>query len=254
MKLTRRNLATVAAVPLLPSFAMATNTLHESFPSQPPEIVREMVSVSHGNVKRAKELVKMHPSLAKAAWDWGFGDWETALGAASHVGNREIAEFLIEQGAPPTIFSATMLGQLELVKAFLTAHPGLQRQRGPHSITMLAHAKFGGKQAEAVLAYLESIGGAGADAVPALTDEEKEELKGTYVFGPAATEQIEIAITRGGLTFLRKGAVARPLTPVSKNEFYPAGASAVRIRFQKSADTMMLTVHDPDVIVTGKKL
>src|ERR1051325_5140636 len=117
MKLTRRNLTPIAAVPLLPSlssFAMATNQPHDSFPSQPPDVVKEMVSVSHGNVKRVKELVKMHPALAKAAWDWGFGDWETALGAASHVGNREIAELLIEQGAPPTIFSATMLGQLEV--------------------------------------------------------------------------------------------------------------------------------------------
>src|SRR5882762_4889020 len=111
------------------------------FPAQDPDLVREMVSVSHGNVKRVKELVDRRPTLAGATWDWGFGDWENALGAASHVGNREIAEYLIAHGARPTIFSAAMLGQLDVVKAFVAAAPGVQRIRGPHSITLLAHAK-----------------------------------------------------------------------------------------------------------------
>src|SRR5215472_11130809 len=93
------------------------------FPSQPPEMVKEMVTVAHGNVKRVRELVEAHPSLAKAAWDWGFGDWEDALGAASHVGNREIAEYLIAKGAHPTLFSAAMLGHLDTVKSFIAAQP-----------------------------------------------------------------------------------------------------------------------------------
>jgi hypothetical protein len=50
-----------------------------------------MVGASHGNLARVNELVLAHPALANAAWDWGFGDWETAIGAASHVGNKQIA-------------------------------------------------------------------------------------------------------------------------------------------------------------------
>src|SRR5712664_3024462 len=88
-------------------------TVPETFPTQPPALVREMVLVAHGNVKRVHELVEARPSLAKAAWDWGFGDWESALGAASHVGNRDIAEYLIAHGARPSIFSETMLGHLD---------------------------------------------------------------------------------------------------------------------------------------------
>jgi hypothetical protein len=49
----------------------------------------------------------------RAAWDWGFGDWEDALGACSHTGNREIAGYLIER-ARPTIFSAAMLDRSAL--------------------------------------------------------------------------------------------------------------------------------------------
>jgi len=58
------------------------------------------VVVAHFNLARVKELVGRHATLAKAAWDWGFGDWETALGAASHVGNRDIAELLLRLRRP----------------------------------------------------------------------------------------------------------------------------------------------------------
>jgi hypothetical protein len=128
----------------------ATATVADTFPQQAPDMVREAVVVAHGNVKRLRELVDAHPALARAAYDWGFGDWEDCLGAASHVGNREIAEYLISKGARPTLFSATMLGQLDTVKAFLAAQPGAQRIPGPHSISLLAHAKAGGAAAAPV--------------------------------------------------------------------------------------------------------
>src|ERR1700722_13965060 len=122
----------------------------DTFPTQPPELAREMVTVSHFDLKRVKELVESRPSLAKACWDWGFGDWESAIGAASHMGNRPMAEYLISKGARPSLFSAAMLGQVEVVKAFVAAHPGIQKIRGPHSITLLAHAKNGGAGARTV--------------------------------------------------------------------------------------------------------
>src|SRR3954451_11330466 len=95
---SRRNLFRLAPLGILSPLAAQTASpapavaVPETFPSQPPALVREMVSVSHGNIKRVRELVEARPALAKAAWDWGFNDWESALGAASHVGNREIAE------------------------------------------------------------------------------------------------------------------------------------------------------------------
>jgi hypothetical protein len=41
--------------------------LGEMFPTQPPELIREMVLVSHFNLNRVKELVGARPSLARAA-------------------------------------------------------------------------------------------------------------------------------------------------------------------------------------------
>src|SRR5262245_17330419 len=154
-------LSTASALPVAHMFAFEQGegsgpAVADTFPQQAPAMVKEAVIASHGNVKRIKELVDAHPALARAAYDWGFGDWEDCLGAASHVGSREIAEYLIAKGARPTIFSATMLGQLDAVKAFVAAQPGVQRIPGPHSIPLLAHARAGGPAAAAVLTYLES--------------------------------------------------------------------------------------------------
>ena len=236
-------------LPFSKAFAATTQpaAVPDTFPMQPASLVREMVTVSHGNIKRVRELVELRPALAKAAWDWGFGDWETALGAASHTGNREIAELLIANGARPTLFSAAMMGQLDVVKAFIAAEPGAQRIPGPHGISLLAHAAKGTPMFE----YLDSLGDAGQPATVALTDADLKALPGTYAFGSGANEQIEITATKGGgLMFLRKGAVARGMSHAGNREFYPAGARAVRIRFGVNGE---LTVRDGELELTARR-
>ena len=237
--------------PLSAQSSGTTPAISASFPTQQPELVKEMVSVSHGNVNRVKELLKAQPSLAKASWDWGFGDWETSLGAASHVGNREIATLLLEQGAPPTIFSATMLGQLEVVKAMIAASPGLQKVAGPHGIPLLTHAKMGGEGSKAVLQYLESLGDAGGPPVIAVTREEQTAVAGTYTFGNGPNDRIEILTPNNQVQFKRAGSDARRLFHIGELAFYPAGANAVRIRFDGKG---ALTVADPDVILRAQRL
>jgi hypothetical protein len=221
----------------------------DTFPMQPVELVKEMVTVAHGNVKRVRELVEAHPALAKASWDWGFGDWEAAIDAASHVGNREIAEYLIGKGARPTLFTAAMLGQLEVVKGLIAAHPGVQRSAGPHSISLLAHAKNGGPEAKEVYQYLESLGDAGSPAPAPISEEELNALAGVYSFGGGPTEQIEIKANKSQLLFTRTGATPRGLVHLGDHAFHPAGASAVRIQFKDST----LTIHDPEPILVATK-
>src|SRR5688572_20533747 len=116
----------------------------DSLPAQDPRLVKEAVGASHGNVKRIRELVENQPALARASIDWGFGDWETCIDAAAHVGSKPIADFLLTHGARPTIFSAAMMGQLDTVKAFVAARPGIQKTLGPHGITLMSHARAGG--------------------------------------------------------------------------------------------------------------
>ena len=84
-----------ACVPATYSQASVASESRATFLAQDPVLVQATVGASHRDLKKVKELVERSPALAKAAWDWGYGDWETALGAASHTGQREIAEYLI---------------------------------------------------------------------------------------------------------------------------------------------------------------
>jgi hypothetical protein len=223
------------------------------FPTQPPELVREMVTVSHYDLNRVKALVELRPSLARAAWDWGFGDWETALGAASHMGNRPIAECLISKGARPSLFSSAMLGHLEVVRAFVAAQPGVQRIRGPHSISLLAHAKAGGPASRPVFEFLQSLGDADADPLVPLSDSEAEGIRGSYVFGPAMSQQIDVTVDRGEVTWTRKGMIGRPLFHLGSRAFYPAGVPAARIRFREEGSGMLMTIEDPEAVLVARR-
>ena len=123
-----------------------------------PELVREFVGAGHAKLERCKEMLEQYPTIVNACWDWGGGDFETALGGASHMGRPDIATFLIERGARVDIFAAAMLGRLDVVKAACGAFPNTRDVRGPHGITLLEHARKGGEPARAVRAFLESLG------------------------------------------------------------------------------------------------
>ena len=126
-------------------------------PALESKFVQEFVGVAHGDLNRVKELLAQEPALVNATWDWGGGDFETALGAAAHMGRRDIAEFLLENGARLDIFAAAMLGKLDVVKAALNAYPESINTPGPHGIPLIAHAKAGGDDAKSVLEFLESL-------------------------------------------------------------------------------------------------
>lgn len=127
-------------------------------PAIAPELVSEFVRKAHSDLNRVQELIALEPKLVNACWDWGGGDFESGLGAAAHTGRREIAEFLLDNGARLDIFAAAMLGHLDTVKAALAACPQARRAPGPHGIPLIAHAKMGGEKALPVLEYLQSLG------------------------------------------------------------------------------------------------
>ena len=236
-----------------------------NFPQHPRELVRELVTVAHFDLARVKELVEARPSLARAAWDWGFGDWEDALGAASHMGNRPMAEYLISKGARPTIFSATMLGQLEVVKTFVTAQPGVQAVRGPHSISLLAHARMGGGAAQPVFEFLQSLPDSDAEAPTPLPENESAALAGTYIFGQGLSQQVvvdadlknyagsKMYLHAPQLNWTRKGTMTRPLFHLGDHSFYPAGAPSVRIRFTQNPSGQLMTITDADLQLIARR-
>jgi hypothetical protein len=119
------------------------------------DLVREFVIAGHHDLNRVRELIDQHPTLINAAWDWGGGDWETALGGASHMGNVPIAEFLLSRGARMDVFCAAATGKIEIVRAFLADDPKVIDLKGPHGIPLLRHAQAG-KQ-EKVVEMLKAL-------------------------------------------------------------------------------------------------
>jgi hypothetical protein len=120
-------------------------------------LVQDFVIYAHSELDMVKKLLDKEPALLNATMDWGGGDWETGLGGASHMGRRDIVEFLLEKGARIDIFCAAMMGRLDAVKSFLTLQPALIDARGPHGFTLHFHAQVGGEEAAPVLDYLQSI-------------------------------------------------------------------------------------------------
>lgn len=132
-------------------------TLQED-PQLDKKLVQKFVGKSHSDITIVKELLEEHPTLLNAAHDWKYGDFETGLGAASHVGNIEIVNYLIEKGAQANIFTACVLGKIEIVKPMLMAFPSVLHARGPHGFTLLHHAEKGGEDALEVKEFLLSLG------------------------------------------------------------------------------------------------
>jgi len=118
--------------------------------------VNAIVLKAHGDIDAVRALLEEQSALVNAAWDWGGGDWENPLGAAAHMGRRDIAELLLDRGARLDLFAAAMLGETEIVRAALAAFPGARDVRGPDGIPLIEHARKGGDAAHEVLELLES--------------------------------------------------------------------------------------------------
>lgn len=126
-------------------------------PELAPDLVKDFVYQAHADFDKVKGMLEQHPGLLNAAWDWGNGDWETALGAAAHMGRRDIALYLLEQGARIDLFAAAMLGKLDIVKAILQDNPEALHSKGPHTIPLIEHAKAGGEHSLEVVRFLEAL-------------------------------------------------------------------------------------------------
>lgn len=120
--------------------------------------IKEFVLAGHGDLDKVKRMVTEIPNLIYCRYDWGGGDFEEAIEGAGHVGNREIAEYLIAQGARVNLFVLTMLGKTHLVRPILEAYPNLIFAKGPHGFSLLHHAEKGGEEAKELYEYLSEKG------------------------------------------------------------------------------------------------
>ena len=126
----------------------------DQYPNLPPEVIAEVVGKSHFDLDRVQEMVDKRPELSRSVWEWRFGGFASAIGAASHVGRRAIALYLMGKGARPTVFTFAMLGHHQVVKAAIDASPGIQKVTGPHGISLLDHAYAGERMKDEMAAIV----------------------------------------------------------------------------------------------------
>jgi hypothetical protein len=242
--------------------------IYDRYPAIDEELTYNVVSASHFDFEKVKELVTKRPELAKASWDWGFGDFETALGACSHTGRRDIAEFLISYGARPDIFTFAMLGMLESVKEIMKTFPGIQTIKGPHGITLWKHVQTrlahkditkGDKaNVQKVADYLEKLGNANilAESIE-MTENDKKIFLGDYKFGEAENDIFTIENSKSMPNYIRivrKGMPGNMLLKTDENTFSPTGAPSVKIKFDvKDNKVNSLTIYEPEPIITAIK-
>jgi hypothetical protein len=244
-----------------------TPKIFHRYPSINDEIVAEVVGASHFNFDRVKTLVNRRPELARATWDWAFGDWETALGAASHVGRRDIAAYLMEKGARPDIFTYAMLGSYTAVKAMIEAKPGIQSIPGPHGISLMRHVEAGLRSKDLtqtekansnqLIDYLEKLGDADhREKDIMMKADEKDKFLGDYKYGAGETEGFSVKLNMRNLLSLGKlGKFGGALFQQAPGEFAYNGISSVKIIFEKvEGKVVSLTVHEPDMILKATKI
>jgi len=244
MTSTRRaSLITALGTPLAAQ-ANAAAPGWEGFPRQLVTVAREIVGAAHTDLAKVKALVAAHPAAVNATIDWGFGDWESALGAAAHTGRRPIAEFLLANGARLDLFAAAMLGMTSVVKGLIAAQPGIESTLGPHGIPLLAHARAGGELAKETFDYLATLPGAGRGIpTPPLDDERRRAFVGRYAIPGGG--QVEIKLSSPAQLSLVVERSSLRIHHAGNETFYPAGSPKVRIEFeQKDGRPVRLRIID----------
>lgn len=239
----------------------------EHFPHIPPEIIEEVVGKSHFDLDRVIELVDKRPELSRSVWEWRFGDFESAIGAASHVGRRDIALYLMSKGARPSLFTFAMLGHFEVIKAIIEASPGIQKIAGPHGISLLDHAHAGrrmmdtmttseNENVEKTIDYLTSLGDAAGETYLDVGPEEQQKYLGTYKYGNGEKEGFTIDLNMRKLLSLGPiGGFGGALYKIGDNTFTYNGTPSVIITFElRDGVVKQLTLTDPDVMIKAEKV
>lgn len=94
-----------------------------------------------GDLERVRELVAAEPELVHAREGRG----PSAVLLAVYHGHREVADWLVAQGAELGIYDAAALGNLSRVAALLAESPELARMHAPDGFSALGIAAFFGQ-------------------------------------------------------------------------------------------------------------
>lgn len=116
------------------------------------DAIDEYISRAHDDLDYIREMTQQFPELVYAVDSHGD---ETAVGAATHMGNRAIVQFLLDAGAPLHISTAAMMGWRDTVAAMLAKDPAQAQAKGAHDYAMLYFVALSGdtEMADMILAH-----------------------------------------------------------------------------------------------------
>jgi hypothetical protein len=243
------------------------NFENPKYPSLADKLVSEVVGASHFDLEKVRSLVDKRPELAKATWDWGFGDFESALGAASHVGRRDIASYLMQKGARPDIFTYAMMGAKDVVEQMIQFQPEIARLEGPHGFSLFHHAKVGLRmkdemsieeieKQESLIAFVEALEGSDGKKYEEISTEEKEMYLGDYRYGDGEGEGFSVRLNmRKLLAFGKLGYTGGALFKTGQHTFTYNGAPSVSIEFILQNNRIQaLKVREPDLEILAERV
>ena len=183
----------------------------------PQQLVNEFSRVAHFDFERVKQLQKLCPVLimTRASWD------ELAIEAAAHMGLAPMVRFLADLGAPVSTCTATLVGEMNLVRRLVKEDPGCLRERGAHDIALLAYTAYAEQQVDLAEFLLD----AGADL-------HARALGQTILHIAAAKGHVELA-----KTLLDHGADVNATANIRKGLMTPL-AVAVQAKQEKMAELL----------------
>ena len=117
---------------------MTMNSTAPCMPAQ--EIVDKFVGMCHGRLDTVKSMLEEHPALI----DGVSSQNESGIQAAAHMGQRPIMEFLLAQGAPMDICTASALGRAADVRRMLDADRSRKDATGAHGLPLMLYVALGG--------------------------------------------------------------------------------------------------------------
>ena len=99
----------------------------------------QFVGSCHGQFAKVKELSQKNAKLVHSVATTG----ERAVEAAAHMGNKPIVNYLLDNGAPYSILTATVLGDLDSMKKMIAEDENRINERGPHDFALLWYPAIG---------------------------------------------------------------------------------------------------------------
>lgn len=141
----RQNLLMGGAMITVPGTLVARNQVEQDDLFD-YDLILEFVFAAHKSLEETRQILDKYPLLLNCTSQFKKGDFETAVGGASHMGRKDIADFLVSRGARLDIFNYAFLGYDDFIKKWITDYPNFLKAPGPHGFTLLHHAEVGGRK------------------------------------------------------------------------------------------------------------